>query len=180
MDDGFVGRVAEQLTRANSVGRVLSKQHLEHLITAANFQLKLERSRGLGDLQGQLDMFQLLATTGTLPRLADSDVGWLLFDEWVRQSPNLFAVAYRMGQDRAPTQVSTRGKSNVSVAIRTRKALGEETRRRVKMEADKLIVRSKKLTKGDASDLIAKKISKSTDTVKRYLSELYPGNKWPK
>lgn len=63
----------------------------------------------------------------------------------------------------------------VKRASNGRRLIGATTRAKVAKEAD--ILRHK-MTKGDAAYAIAEIVKKDSGTVKRYLTELFPGDKW--
>lgn len=94
-----------------------------------------------------------------------------MFRRWVMQSPNSFAVAYRLGWKHSATNVSAK---NVRRGAKGRKLIGDASRTRVRETSEKF----KHLSKEAAAHEIGNLVGLSSGTVRRYLSTLFPGEEW--
>lgn len=96
----------------------------------------------------------------------------LLFKFWIRASDNSYAKIYKLGWERGIAEIRA---ISVRRATNGRRLLGATTRSKVAKEAEKI---RHKMTKEDASYVIAEVVKKNSGTVKRYLTELFPGDTW--
>jgi hypothetical protein len=93
------------------------------------------------------------------------------FHHWVSNSPNSYAVAYRMGKEHASTEIAI---NNVKRAANGRRLIGATSRAKVAKAAEQF----RHLSKGNAAYEMASIVNLDPGTIKRYLSELFPGDKW--
>ena len=95
----------------------------------------------------------------------------MIFESWCAKSINPFAVAYRLGRvnERAwHTLVA------VTKATNGRRLIGATSRAKVALSAESF----RHLSRSNASYEMADIVNLDPGTIKRYLSELFPGDKW--
>lgn len=152
-----------------------------------NYRLDYERDFGVGTQEEQREWFNFLLEISRDSRVGGTQsISKFMLIKWAAKSQNLFATAYHEGHTdgningsfyatkRAKLKAEKAMLSKVRKAANGRRLIGASTRERVAKEAEAL----RHKTKDDASYEIAKIIGKGNGTVKRYLTELYPGDKW--
>lgn len=100
--------------------------------------------------------------------------GWLrreLFINWVEKSSNAYAVAYRLGKTHAAVEINV---NNAKRATNGRRLIGATSREKVRLEA----ANQMHLSKERAAAAMASIVNLDPGTIRRYLSELFPGNTW--
>lgn len=93
------------------------------------------------------------------------------FKHWVFNSPNSYAVAYRQGRDHAVAEITT---NNVRRAANGRRLIGATSRAKVAKTAEEF----RHLSKEKAAAAMADIVNLDAGTIRRYLSELFPGSQW--
>lgn len=127
--------------------------------------------RTRNDIKAEKNQYKFLAGPNDDLPIQDRLMLNYMFVRWVKRSPNLFAEAYRLG---AEHKVIVTKKSNVKRAVTGRRLIGAASRAKVAKSAEPF----RHLSKSDASFEIASLINLDAGTIKRYLSELFPGDKW--
>ena len=152
-----------------------------------SFRLDYERDFGVGTQAEQCEWFNFLLEIARHKRFGGTQsLSKCMLLKWAAKSQNLYATAYQEGHTdgniNGSFYATSRAKSKdkksilnkVKKAANGRRLIGAVTRDNVVKEAKSHMGQSK----DDASHAIGKIIGKSSGTVKRYLTELYPGDKW--
>ena len=125
----------------------------------------------IGNLQAEYEAYKARTKeTDTEDRLLRS-MHNLIFVHWAAKSPNSFAVAYRQGRAHERKRIAT---ANAKRATEGRKLIGAASRDKVR----KASASYRHLSKELAAPIIAEAANLSPGTVRRYLSELFPGVEW--
>ena len=95
------------------------------------------------------------------------------FRVWVQTSPNIFAVVYRRGEINALAEYK---RSKQTKAVKGRLRIGAKTRAKVAGAAKPFM----HLSKDDAAFEMKDIVNLGAGTIRRYLTEIFPGNKWKK
>ena len=95
----------------------------------------------------------------------------VFFDIWVASSPNTFAVVYRQGGINALAKNTRR---IVKTAAEGRVRIGVTSRAKVADAAKQF----RSLSKEGAAIKMAKIVNLEPATIRRYLVEMFPGDKW--
>ena len=161
------------------INNVYTKELLEQVIYFVNKRLNHESDYGIGTLDEQKEWFDfLLDLTKEDAYNGHSSPRNLMLYCWAMDSKNVYAKIYLLGYiDGTMRFKYIEEKVNnkkVLNATNGRRLIGATTRERVKKEAEAF----RQMSKGDAAYEIAKIIGKDSGHVKRYLSELFPGDKW--
>lgn len=101
---------------------------------------------------------------------------------WAQDTPNVFAAAInlgrRVGQYESDAQwkrdTLRAKKKSVRNAVKGRKLLGTKSRERIRLAAESF----RHLSRESAATEIALLVNMSPGTVRRYLSQLFPGTLW--
>jgi hypothetical protein len=107
-------------------------------------------------------------------RLAPDEYSALItrfFEIWSRQSDTLNAKLYRMGKMQAAEEIKW---GNVRRASNGRRLIGATSRAKVQKAAQAF----RHLSRSNASYEMAELVNLDAGTIKRYLTELFPGDKW--
>jgi hypothetical protein len=146
-----------------------------------------ERQFGTGTQQDQLELFDYLIRISRKKPHAGTDIlAKMMLTKWAEKSQNLYAKAYHLGHDdgningsfhatkRGALKIEKIKKININRAANGRRLIGATSREKVRTAAQKF----KHLSKESAAPNIADSVGLSAGTVRRYLSELFPGDKW--
>ena len=123
--------------------------------------------RDFDDIRIQREVFMLCRETC----MGDDDLMRIFFLRWVVKSANTFALAYKDGYLEGRNHAN---QARVRKAANGRKLIGETTRSKVRISAQSYM----HLPKEDAAYSIASDVQKSTATVRKLLSKMFPGDKW--
>ena len=152
-----------------------------------NSRLDYERDFGVGTETEQYEWFDFLLRIARDKRVGGTQsLSKCMLIKWAAKSQNLFATAYFEGHadgnvngsfyatKRAKLKTEKSIFNKVRKAADGRRLIGATTREKVAKEGKLHMGQSK----DDASYAIGKIIGRSSGTVKRYLTELYPGQEW--
>lgn len=117
------------------------------------------------------NFFEVLSKTGSFEHLEKNEIRDYVFQIWVRNSVNPFAIAYRLGYKKSINETVNR---NVQRAAKGRRLIGASSRQKVRDKAELF----RHLSKEAASFEISNSVGLTAGTIRRYLSELFPGNEW--
>jgi len=161
---------------------------LEPVRKWVDLRIGYERDCGLGTMSDQLEWFNFFLQIARSHQYGGTQsYGRCLLSTWAFNSANIYAIPYSSGyQDgningsfyatkRAKLKAKKTAMQRVRKATNGRRLIGETTRAKVLKEAEKL---RHKMTKESAAYAIAEIVKKDSGTVKRYLTELFPGEKW--
>ena len=121
------------------------------------------------DVESERRTFDALSRSREEPQRWD--LADFVFRRWVKTSPKLFAAAYRLGARNAAAEIT---KNNVMRAANGRRLIGATSRAKV-AEAAKTL---RHLSKERAAASMAELVNLVPGTIRRYLSQLFPGDKW--
>lgn len=148
-------------------------------------RIKYEIESGIGDEKEQREWFVFMhdVRTKSLKRELHS-TGYLMFIFWAQKTENLYARIYQIGFSdgmveafkQAKKATDREKKKRARLATKGRRAIGTKSRIKVKIEAEHY----RHLSKERAAAEIADIVNLDTGTIRRYLSELFPGNMWKK
>jgi hypothetical protein len=151
-------------------------------------RLDYERDFGVGPESEQREWFLGLLQIARDKELGGTQsLGKYLLTDWASRSQNIYAMPYHEGHTdgningsffatkRYKLGLEKAKISKVARAANGRRLIGATTRAKVAKEAEKIRL---KMTKGDAAYAIAEIVKKDSGTIRRYLTELFPGDKW--
>lgn len=95
----------------------------------------------------------------------------ITFVRWVSKSRNPFAIVYREG---VVMERESANRRSTKKAVNGRKLIGASSRAKVQKHAENF----RHLSKDSAAPAIANVVGLSPGTVRRYLTELFPGLDW--
>lgn len=124
-----------------------------------------------GNLEKEHKCFQALLHINLPKNSPAIGLAEIIFDRWVTKSNNAFAIVYREGlivERKRNKAVST------AKAVNGRKLIGAASRAKVQKQAKNF----RHLSKDSAAPAIANAVGLSPGTVRRYLTELFPGPDW--
>ena len=125
----------------------------------------------IGNLQAEFETFQAFNRKIDPKEYLLKSMLKISFAHWAAESPNSFAITYRRGRADERKTIATK---NAKRATKGRQEIGAASRDRVrKASAD-----YRHLSKELAAPKIAEAANLSPGTVRRYLSELFPGVEW--
>ncbi len=170
LDDAALISMIEKLNNFDAVKteimRVMTLEAVENLI-------KGDQSR-IGNHREEHETFQsFIQGRDTEEFLLKKQLSEIVFSRWVKESPNTYAVAYRRGCVDEAQRIATK---NQKRATKERRLIGAASRDKVRKSAQSFRHLSKEL----AAPIIAEAANLSPGTVRRYLSELFPGIEWKK
>lgn len=152
----------------------LQKAMESYLAPATNWvknRIEYETANGLGTLDDQENWFNSFYYIAFHSSPRQSLIGKLLFSSWTLKTKNKFGNVFALGnQNRKP---KAKGIAKTAKATNKRKLIGATSREKVRNAAQSRAG----LSKEKASAEIANEINLSSGTVRRYLSELFPGSR---
>ena len=146
------------------------RDFVDIVLAATDALIKTDQLQ-IGNLQAEYEAYAVrIKKTDTEDNLLRSMLE-LSFAHWAAKSPNSFAVAYRHGRAYERKRIST---ANAKRATKGRQLIGAASRDKVRQASASYRHLSKEL----AAPIIAEAANLSPGTVRRYLSELFPGIEW--
>lgn len=159
------------------------------VLTRIGYEIKF----GVGEQSQQLEWFRFLLRLRCDKRTGKAHpAGMFMLSAWAERTENVYGIVYREGYDdgkavgshfatrqevRKSEKAALRTKQNMSYrATKGRELIGAASREKVKGAAAAFM----HLSKVNASYEMAKLVNLDPGTIRRYLSELFPGNEWKK
>jgi hypothetical protein len=142
-----------------------------------------EREFGLGTEEVQKEWFAFMyRMMEDSKNHKVSAIGWLMFLQWTGKTENSYSVAYRLGFSggmkeafqQAQKQTDRQKKQKIQRLAKSRKLIGASSRAKVAKAAETHM----HLSKDRAAVAMADTVNLDPGTIRRYLSELFPGNNW--
>ncbi|WPC65265.1 hypothetical protein SBP18_12185 [Rhodoferax ferrireducens] len=146
-------------------------------------RMEYERDFGIGTPDEQLEWFDFLLTIRKAGFAGEIHaIGAMMFCAWIGDTKNPYATVYRagfadgehQGLSSAKKMADREIQKSVAKAAHGRRLIGATSRAKVKKEAESF----RHLSKEKAATGMAGIVNLDTGTIRRYLSELYPGKKW--
>ena len=103
----------------------------------------------------------------------DTELKSKFFLPWARKTENSYALAWLLGKQDTEAEIV---KKNVKRAANGRRLIGATSRAKVAKTAESF----RHLSKERAAAGMAEIVNLDPGTIRRYLSELFPGDKWRK
>jgi hypothetical protein len=125
----------------------------------------------VGDLERQYKGFQALSRPSSPENEQMLALREFVFRRWAMRSTNTYAVAYRLGDAMASKRIKSK---SIMKAVTGRRLIGSASRAKVQKQAEQF----RHMSKDSAAPKIANIVGLSPGTVRRYLTELYPGQDW--
>ena len=168
------------------------------VVNWVNFRLDYERESGVGTQAEQLEWFEFLLGIGRDQRSGGGQsLGKLMLTAWAASSENLYAVAYHAGHsdglisgkfqasriaknkaervlERVKINAEFLSKMQVQRATDGRRLIGATSRAKVVQAAEAFRHQSKERAAASIADIV----NLDPGTIRRYLSEAFPGKKW--
>ena len=169
-----------------------NREAIYEAVNRVNGLIADEEEHGLGTQAKQLEVFEGLVFHSRKTQHVGSDryAKWILarlvLTKWAEMSNNSYALAYQVGHSdgningtfhttkRANLKAQKMIKITVSRAAKGRQKIGSLSRAKVKKAAQSF----KHLSKSNASYEMAGLVNLDPGTIRRYLTELFPGDKW--
>jgi hypothetical protein len=165
---------------------------ISEAVVRVNRLIDDEEENGLGTQKEQIEIFEGLVFHARKKQYVGMDrfTKWMLaklvLTKWAEKSNNPYAMAYQVGHDdgsingafhankRATSKAQKTIKITVNRAANGRRLIGATSRAKVQKAAQAF----KHLSKSNASYEMAELLNLDAGTIKRYLTELFPGDKW--
>lgn len=164
-------------------GSQLEKNH--EIIELIDKICEHENQHGIGTIEEQTDWVLCLVGCSHNDILEKRNAGIYIFRHWAMRTASPLGITYVVGfmQGRLNQIAKAKfrlklaaKKPNIGAAIQGRRLIGANSREKVRVQASIW----KHLSKESAAAEISDAIGLSSGTVRRYLSELFPGDDWKK